>query len=226
MDAVRKILEEKCIDKLEACKTLCYTSDISDNSDVVLFSRELSAEIKQCTSFEQLFGILSFHKYWNWKEYTILKGIIGISKSKEAEDELDKFEKFMGTRRGMELVSEKFTLDELLKDDKDYEIMYITIDKMYNRFTLEDFYEIQAFICKHINVRKYLFLPFIKYLLGSLHLEWYVPIQAVSHIIKMIHQNKKVLVENSIVMIKIGDKTILDVQRESLPAEKTRQVNR
>ena len=36
-----------------------------------------------------------------------------------------------------------------------------------------------------------------------LHLEWYILMQAVSHIIKAVHQNRRVLIKNCIALIKI-----------------------
>ena len=44
-----------------------------------------------------------------------------------------------------------------------------------------------------LDVQKYIILPFIKFLFSSLHLEWYAdyaPMQAVSRIIKVAHQNE------------------------------------
>ena len=88
---IRKILEQR-EDKLEACKELCSNLTISGNSDVLLFNDKQLAEINQCTSFQQLFTIL--RKHWNWKEYSILKGIIAASGLEEAKKELHKFEIF------------------------------------------------------------------------------------------------------------------------------------
>ena len=112
----------------------------------------------------------------------------------------------------MKLISEKYSPSDL---PVNYIKLCITIDKPYKCLTLQDFDELKSFIFDHLDVRQYTPLPFIKFLLGSLHLEWYVPMQAVSHIIKMVHQNKRVLIQESIVLIKIGDKTLLDIQSSS-----------
>ena len=213
---IRKMLE-KCKDKLEECKELCSNLTISGNSDVLLFNDEYLTKINECTSFQQLFTIL--RKHWNWKEYSILKGIIAECGSEEARDELQKFEKLMSSYCGMKLISDKYSPDEL---PVNYVKLCITVDKPYKSLTLQDFDELRTFIFKHLDVQKYVALPFIKFLFSSLHLEWYIPIQAVSHIIKMVHHNRTVLTEYCIAVIKIEHKTIFDIK--SSPELDTEQV--
>ena len=216
---IRKKLE-KYVDKLESCKEICRNLTIG-NSDILLFSDEQLDKIKKCTSFDELFTILRRH--WSWKEYSILKTIIAECKSKEAEAELDKFEKIMGSYYGMKLISESYSPSELAEFPENYVKLCITVDKPYKTLTLQDFYELQAFIFDHLEVKKYIALPFIKFLFSSLHLEWYIPMQAVSHIIKRAHSNRTALIQNSIVLIRIGDKSILDIQSKSLHTDD--QVN-
>ena len=208
---IRTMLE-KCPDKLELCKEICSNLTISD-SDILLFSDEQLDKINKCTSFQQLFTILRRH--WSWKEYSILKTIITTCDSGEAEAEMDKFEKLMGSYCGMKLISESYSASELAEFPENYVKLSITVDKPYKSLTLKDFYELRNFIFEHLEVKKYIALPFIKFLFSSLHLEWYIPIQAVSHIIKMAHLNKTALIQKSIVLIKIGDKSILDVHSKS-----------
>lgn len=210
----------KCEDKLEACKELCSNLTISGNSDILLFSDEQLAKINECTSFQQLFTIL--RKHWNWKEYSILKGIITECGSEEARDELHKFQKLMGSYYGMKLISDNYLPSEL---PENYVKLCITVDQPYKDLTLNDYDELRTFIFKHLDVKKYIALPFIKFLFSSLHLMWYIPVQAVSHIIKVVHRNNQVLIQKSIVLIKIGDKIILDVHRE-LSQTDISQVNK
>ena len=219
---IKKILE-KCKDKLEACKELCSNLTISGNSDVLLFSDEQLAEINQCTSFQQLFTIL--RKHWNWEEYSILKGIIAESDSEEAKEELHKFEKFMGSYRGMKLIFDKHSFNISPKEYADYAKLYLIIEQSYKDLTLQDFMELRTFIFQHLDIKEYTALPFIKFLFRSLHLEWYIPVQAVSHLIKMIHENKKDFIQKSIVLIKVGEKSILDVQSK-LSQNDTSKVNK
>ena len=52
--------------------------------------------------------------------------------------------------------------------------------------------------------------PFIKYFIGSLHLQWYVAGEAAAHMIKMAKQNEKALLAKSFVFVKIGEEVVLD----------------
>ena len=203
---------KKCDDhdeKLKLCKDLCLNLTIGD-SDELLFTDEQLDKINKCTNFDELFRIL--RKHWGWKEYSLLKTIIATCESKEAEDELDKFEKLMSSYCGMILISDNYPPDEL---PANYVKLCITIDKPYKSLTLQDFHELKTFIFKYLNVQKYIAFPFVKFLFSSLHLEWYIPKHVVPHIINMVHQNKKIFIQKSIVLIKIGDSSILDIQRKS-----------
>ena len=217
MITIRKILEQ-CEDKLEVCKELCSNLTISGNSDVLLFNDKQLAEINQCTSFQQLFTIL--RKHWNWEEYSILKGIIAESGSKEAKEELHKFEKFMGSYHSMKLISTKNLSDV---SPEDYVKLCLIIEQPYKDLTVEDFMELRTFIFQNLDIKEYTALPFGMFLFRSLHLEWYVPVQAVSHIVKMIHLNKKVFIQKSIVLIKF-QQIILDVRSKSSLSD-TSKVN-
>ena len=209
---VRTMLE-KCADKLGSCKEICCNLTIG-NSDILLFSDEQLDKINKCLSFQQLFTIL--RRYWSWKEYSILKTIITVCESDEAEAELNKFEKIMGSYYGMKLISESYSPTELAEFPENYVKLCITVDKPYKSLTLQDFCELRTFIFEHLEVKKYIALPFIKFLFSSLHLEWYIPVQAVSHVIKMVHLNKRAFIQKSISLIKIGDRSILDIQDDSL----------
>ena len=121
----------------------------------------------------------------------------------------------MGSYFGMKLISESYSASELAEFPENYVKLCITIDKPYKSLTLQDFYELRNFIFEHLEVKKYIALPFVKFLFSSLHLEWYIPMQAVSHIIKTSRSNRAALIQESIVLIKIRDKNILDVKRDS-----------
>ena len=209
MNAIRKILDQNCIDKLEDCKEFCSGFTISGSSDVRLFN---TTEINQCASFKQLFAIL----HWSWEEYSLLKGIITECGSpKKAMEELYKFEKFMASYRGMKYICDKKSLTLSPEDYPYYWRLYAIIEESYKDLTLDDITELQTFIFKHLDLHESTALPYLRFFYKSLHLEWYIPVQAVSHVIKMVHKNKKAFIQKSFVLIKVGDKTILDTQSES-----------
>ena len=199
---------DKSSKNLEICKRLCLDFKISDNSNVPLFNHEELKKISKCKSFKQLFTLLSQH--WGWKEYCILEHIISASESKEAEDELEKYKKIMGSYFGLQLIADNFSPNEL--PDK-YIKMTIIVEKPYKYLTLKDFVELRDFIFSQMDVRPYIAHPFIKFLFSSLHLEWYILQQAAPHMVEMSYKNIEHLKEYSIVYIKIDEKIILDAYK-------------
>ena len=208
--AIRKLLEN-CTDKLETCKEICSNLTISGNSDVLLFNNEQITKINECLSFKELF--LFLRQYWSWKEYSILEAIIAECDSQEANAELEKFEKLMSTYCGMKLISDNYSPREL---PKNYVNLSIIVDKPYKNLTLENFIQLRDFIFEHLDVHRFIALPFIKFLFSSLHLEWCIPVQAVSHVIKMANRNKEPFISKLITLIQVGNKTILDVQEKEI----------
>ena len=155
---INRILEEKYKDKLKMCKQFCSYLCIGEHSDILLFSDEQIAKIDECISFQNL----QLHKHWSCEEYSILKGIIALCDSREAETEVGKFEKFMAVRCGMNLISEKYSHNEL---PEKYINLLISINKPYGSLTLKDYDELRTFIFQYLDVKKYVALPFIKFLL-------------------------------------------------------------
>lgn len=201
---VEKVLD-KCHENLEICKRFCLDLTISDNSDKLLFDDEKLKKIKECTSFRELFELL--RQYWSWKEYCILEHIISQSESKEAKDELDKYEKLMSSYFGLQLISDNFSPNEL---PNEYVKMTIIVEKPYKELTLQNFIELRDFILNQMDVKPYIAHPFIKFLFSSLHLEWYILQQAVPYMIDMGYKNSERLKEYSVVYIKIKEEVILD----------------
>ena len=196
---------DKCSKNLETCKRFCLDLKISDDSDVPLFNDEQLKKINKCKSFRQLFALLRQH--WGWKEYCILEHIISQSESKEAKDELEKYKKIMSSYFGLQLVADNFSPNEL---PDEYVKMTIIVEKPYKELTLQNFVELRDFIFSQMDVKPYIAHPFIKFLFGSLHLEWYILQQAVPHMVEISYKNIKKLKEYSIVYIKIDEEIILD----------------
>lgn len=196
---------DKCSKNLEICKRFCLDLTISDSSDILLFSDEQLKKVKKCKSFRKLFEIL--RQYWSWKEYCILEHIISQSESKEAKEELEKYEKMMSSYFGLQIIADNFSPNEL---PDEYIKMTIIVEKPYKELTLENFFELRDFIFSQMDVKPFIAYPFVKFLFSSLHLEWYVLQQAISHMMKMSYKNIEKLKGYSIVHIKIGEETILD----------------
>ena len=157
------------------------------------------------------FGLLRQH--WSWKEYCILEHIINESNSKEARDELSKYEKIMSSYFGVKLISDRFLPEEL---PQDYVKMIVIIDKPYKEMKFEEYIKIRDFIFEHMDVKPYVAHPYVKFLFSSVHLEWFVLQLAVPHMVKMARKNIEIFIKNAFIYIQVGVAVILDTQKEKV----------
>lgn len=111
----------------------------------------------------------------NWEQYFILESIIALTELKEAEDELDKYKKHMASKMGMKIISDTFSIDDLPPNSIKLSII---VDKPYTKLTAVEYIELKEFICTTLKIQKYVIYPYIKFFFESLHLEWYIPVQA------------------------------------------------
>ena len=207
---IATLLDGKCQDKLEQCKQLCSNLTISDNSDELLFSDEQLHNINTCTKFSELFRLL--RKHWSWKDYSILTHIISNTGLEEAKVEAELFEKTMASYQGMKIISENISSNNI---PQDYIRLSIIIDMPYRELSLQNFTELHKFIFSNLDVKRYIALPFIKFLFRSLHLEWYVLKKAARHMIMMAELNKEIFIRKSVVFIQVDQFIVLDCRNKN-----------
>ena len=124
----------------------------------------------------------------------------------------------MASYQGMKILSERISPETI---PLDYIRLSILIDKPYRDLTAEKYTELHDFVFKNLDIRPYISLLFIKFLLGSLYLEWYVLKKAVPHMIKMAQQNEEIFVSNSVVFIQIDHHVVFDCRAK----DKTQMVS-
>jgi len=202
--ATIEALLEKHNDKLEPSKRICLDLK-ANNTGELLFNDEQLQKISAFTTFNELFMML--RKYWSYTEYSILKQIIAIANLGDAKDELKRFEKRMGSIEGMKLISETILPEEITHE---YVIMKVIIDKPYQELTLEEFTRVRNYIFDHLETKHYVALPHIKFLIGSLQLQWYVLKKAAPHMIKMAQHNEEIFVNNKVVFIQVDEFIVFD----------------
>ena len=204
IEALLKKCHDKLLLKLEQSKRLCLNLTISNNLNVLLFNDEQLQKINACSTFNELFAIL--RKHWSLLDYSILEEIITTTDLKEAKDELQVFKKSMGSYEGMKIISENIQPEAIFE----YITVSVIIDKPYQELTLEDFKKIRDFIFKYLDIKHYTALPHIKYIVGSMRLEWYVLQKAAPHMIKMAQQNEEIFTNNRVVFIMVDQCVVFD----------------
>jgi len=210
---VVQFLDTVCSDKLEACKEFCSSLKISDNSTQLLFNDEQLKIINDCKTFKELFFSTHLRQHWGWSEYTLLERIIHLSGSQYAEDELKKYNEFMACNIGMNIVSERYSIQNLPANCVK---LHLVLNKTYTKFTAEDYKEVKEFIHKTLDIKEYITYPFIIFLFGSLHLEIYAPKQATEYMIKMAKMKEKVLKENRFIFVQVAGEVVMNASQEQV----------
>jgi len=209
--AIRRILSE-CPNwekNLEACKELCVYLKASDNASVPLFSTEKVSEINNCRDFKELFGIVNQHL--SWDEHFILTEIIDECGSDEAEQEFIKYKRKMAVSKALEIISSTESIPP-----PGFEKFCVIIDQPYKRLTTEKYKETKAFIFNNLDTHRYVTNGYIRVLFDSLHLEWHVTIQAIPHMIKMAHEQRKFFKSNFFVFLQIGKEVIINMHTKKI----------
>ena len=111
----------------------------------------------------------------------------------------------------MKIISENLSPDNI---PQDYIKLSIIIDKPYRELSLKSFTELRDFIFSNLDVKRYIALPFIRFLFSSLHLELHVLKKAAPYIIKMAKLNEEVFISNSVIFIQVDQFIVLNCKAE------------
>jgi len=134
--------------------------------------------------------------------------MIDLTVSSEAEHELARYEKYMTANKGMEIVTETYSIDMLPSHCIK---LRLTLKKNYVKFTAEDYKEI---IFKTPEVNQYIAYPFIIFLFGSLHLDIYVPKSAAEYMIKMVKYKRIGIRRKFVCCFKVAEEVMMNISQE------------
>ena len=190
---------------LAKCKKYCLLLPAGVTSEDGTLSDDKINKISTCVDFNDLF--VNIRKYMSWDEHRVLDQIVRHCKSPEAKQKVDEFEKKLALYQGLEIVcntSEFEMSNEFVK-------FCIVINRPYKELTVKEYIEIKAYIVKILGLNPCVLKNFCKLLYGSLHMEWLVTIKAISHISKMVHQKRDIIIKEDVVLVQIGDYKIIEM---------------
>ena len=202
---ILKLLSTSVTDEqLKSCKSYCIQLKISDTNNTNLFTRQKIKEIKDCSKIEELFEAVK--EYWSWDNYSILQDFIELcGDSKEAKEEIVKFQRKLAACKGLKFVTDTPEIDAPLG----YERFKIYINERYPNFTLDQYKEIKFYIFQQLATNHNVATDHIKAEFQSLHLEWYVTLQALPHMIERANQVKDKLLLRNVISLQIGTRKII-----------------
>ena len=192
-------------DNLEKCKKYCSTNlKVSDKSRQLVFSSEDIAKIKACTTFEELFDAIIGHL--SWDEHSILTYIAKECNSVEAEEEIKKFDSKLALFEGMKMISSTSKQNF----SKQFMKFCVIINKPYSNVTIQEFKKVKAYIFRNLETDSIVTVGFLALLYNSLHIEWLVTVQAVSHMIKKAKENKQIFINEKYIFMQIGTEVVIE----------------
>ena len=191
-------------DYLETCKKFCALFTIADSSNKLLFSPENISKIKECSNFSTLFEIVNLHV--SWDEHSILSQMVYQCECIEGQQEIEKFEKKLALYQGLQIISS--TSQQNLSED--FARFCFIINKPYKSVTIEEYTKVKAYIFSRLKTHAYVTVGFIRILYHSLHIEWVVTVQAVSHMIRNAYENKDGFIKGNVVFMQIGVEVVIE----------------
>ena len=192
-------------DNLEKCKEYCLLNFIvSASCSESLFSPEKIKKIKECASFKLLFEIIGEHTRWD--EHSMLTHIAMELESVECQQEVEKFDRKLALFEGLKLISSSSLNQDLSQEFVEF---CVIINKPYKYVTIEEYKRIKTYIFSKLETNTYVTVGFVKILYHSLHIEWFVTIQAVPHMIGRAHQSKSIFINEKFVYMQIGSEVVI-----------------
>ena len=201
------LLDKHCSDKLELCKGFCCNLKQSDDCKEPLFKYRERKRILKCKTFKELFYSPVCEQY-SWIQTDIVETIIQMSELDEAEDELKRYNRYIISNKGTEILSDFVSEDELPPEA--IKVSVIKERPHTKKLTVGEYQESRNAILEPLKVKRYTPRPPVIFSLSSLHLCWYVPEHAAEHMKKMAKMNESLLIKQSVVFIEIGKDVIFD----------------
>ena len=203
------LLDKYSNDKLQLCKSFCYTLKISDVSKEPLFNDKDVERIDKCKNFTELFCSPSpLCRHYAWFEFQIIEGIIHTSELDEAKDELKKYKQHLKSNIKKPISSDVVQEDKLPPCSKK---VLIILDRSHTgQITVEEYQKSSDAVLQSLKINNYALYHYLTFSEGSLHFTWYVPEQAACHMKKSAILNKSLLIKQSIMFIKVDKEVIFD----------------
>ena len=177
---------------------------VSKKSSGLIFSSKSITKIKKCSNFEKLFKIVT--EYTSWDEYSLLTHIAIKCESVEGQQEIAKFDEKVDLFKRLQIISNT----SKQKFSEDFVKFCIIIKKPYEKATIEEYKEIKAYIFSNLETNPSVAVGSVTMHYHSLHIEWLVTVQAVSHMVKSAQQSKDIFIKDNFVFMQIGTEVVIN----------------
>ena len=209
LDEIVKELEKNEASNLRTLKTISSTLTIQKTSKVYVFTDGQLKEIQACNSIYTLLVYKLRHCY-RWDDFSMLTKLMSSIKSKHCLRLLKNFEVKVNSEMKLQQIYEHCKLKSAEFSEEYHKIVAIVDDKIFSEITEKDYDVLKHFVSEQCGVENYVISPVTKIAVSSLILEWYIPVTAVAHMIKIALNNKGNFTKNCFVYLKISATLIFD----------------
>ena len=209
MREIIKELKKNEDDNLEIIKDLCPYLTAKDDEKVSLFSTDELKAIDVCSDIRRMFKE-NLRECWRWDDFSFLNKIIRYINSSVCKSLLDKYQQSLCYKMKLKEICEHYK--QAKKDLPDgYSAMFAIVEKNFVEITLKEYLELKNFTSRYCGVDPMFMSPFVSagpY--SSIMFEWFIPLTAISYMVKVATSNADIFIQEGFVLLKISSAMIFD----------------
>ena len=209
LDEIVQELEKDETSNLRKLKTVSSTLTVQKASKHHVFTDTQLEEIQACNSVHKMLVFKLCHCY-RWDDFSMLTVLMFSIKSKSCLSLLKKFEVKLNSKIKLQQIYEHRKQNSAKFSEEYHKIVAIVDDKVFSEITHKEYEILKHFVSEQCGVEDYVISPVAKITISSLILEWYIPVTAAAHMIKIASSNKVNFSKNCFVFFKISSTVILD----------------
>lgn len=209
LDEIVEELEKNEASNLRRLKTVSSTLTIQKASKDRVFTDGQLEEIQACNSIYTLLVYKLRHCY-RWDNFSMLTKLMSSIKSKRCLSLLKNFEVKVNSEIKLQQIYEYCKQKSFEFSTEYHKIVAIVDDKIFSEITIKEYEILKHFVSEQCGVEDYVISPVTKIAVSSLILEWYIPVTAVAHMIKIASSNKVNFIKNCFLYLKISSTLILE----------------
>ena len=209
LDEIVEELEKNEASNLRRLKTVSSTLTVQKSSKVHVFTDGQLQKIQACNSIYTLLVNKLRHCY-RWDDFYMLTILMSSIKSEKCLSLLKKFEAKVNSNMKLQQIYE-YCKQKSAKFPKEYhKVVAIVEDKIFSEITQKEYDVLKHFVSEQCGVEDYVISPVTKIAVSSLILEWYIPVTAIAHMIRIALSNKVNFTKNCFMYLKISSTVIFD----------------
>ena len=209
LNEIVKELEKNKVENLHMLQTISAALTIQKNSKVHVFTDKQLEEIGACDSIRILL-IYKLRHCYRWDDFTMLTKLMSKLEAKDCLNLLENFKVKVNSEMKLQQIYEHCKQKSVKFSAEYHKIVAIVDDKIFSKITKEEYDVLKHFVSEQCSVEDYVISPVTKITVSSLILEWYIPVTAVAHMIKIALNNKENFTKNCFVYLKISSTLIFD----------------